>query len=153
VTDRVQLHPTDTSRVSDDPRRRNLPFHAWYSAGKGGLANHAITVGASQITSDERIRTVVAGQMGPLTMDAGPRGFLLSGRVLILSRESDGACSGRSGRIRVGAGVLVLASSLGRGRWRRRSSSGPSGVRGRTRDDGGLRRFDGRHVCCWVDGK
>jgi hypothetical protein len=45
VTDQVQLHPTNISRVSDDPRYKNLPSHVWYSAGKDGLANHAIPVG------------------------------------------------------------------------------------------------------------
>lgn len=44
AANQVRLHPTDISRVSYDPQRKSQPFHVLYSAGRVGLANHAITV-------------------------------------------------------------------------------------------------------------
>ena len=90
--------------------------------------------------------------MGPLAVDARPRGFFLPGAVLILSRDF-----GR-GLIRVAGGVLVLAPSLGRRRWRSkqcRSSGGLDGLGGGARDGDGSRGLEGRHgrERCRVDGE
>src|SRR6266436_3477953 len=86
--------------------------------------------------------------MGPLAMDTSPRGFLLPRHVLILPRGSNRTCSCRRGLIRVGGGVLVLASSLGRGRWGSRGC-GSRSCRRSTRSEEHTSELQSRlHLVC-----